>query len=521
MFDPLTSKAKVLVLTTVAFLFGLGLASGMGWTGDTHAMPVLDDQPRLSQETTRAAVEFSDAFVSIAETVTPAVVRIQTQSARSSGQGRQQIPEPFRRFFDPEQRGPEGEQRELPPQISGGSGFIVSEDGYIVTNNHVVEGADEITVRTRDRREFRAEVVGSDPTTDLAVIKIEADGLPTMSLGSAENTRVGEWVVAVGNPGIGGAGQLDYTVTAGIVSAKGRPLQIINRSLLQDPDFNPEMAGYAIENFIQTDAVINPGNSGGPLVNLQGQVVGVNSAIVSRSGFYQGYGFAIPIDLARRVMEDLIEYGRVRRAWLGVSITGVGPVDAEAYGLPDVSGVLVQDFPANSPAEEAGIQREDVIVAVNGREVDTPSQLQSRVAQLAPGQTARIRVYRDGEPRTVEVELGEAPFSREPERTTEREGNAEQRLGIAVQSLTEDAARELGYDNTEGVVISGVQPGGPAWERGLPPGWKILEINDQEVRSPSDVEAILSDVEGGSIVKFALTNPDGASRVVNVRMPRE
>lgn len=515
MFDPLKSKAKVVAYTTLAFVLGLGMASGLGWTGPTHAMPVIDEAPRVSQESLGSAQDLSNAFVQVADAVTPAVVSIRTQRADSRAQGRREIPEEFRRFFGPDGDGQEQQPR---PQFAGGSGFVISSDGYILTNNHVVAGADEITVSTRDRREYTAEVVGTDPTTDLAVLKIDASDLPTASFGSSQAIRVGEWVVAVGNPGFGGAGQLDYTVTAGIVSAKGRPIQIIQRSLMQDPDFQGD-PGFGVDNFIQTDAVINPGNSGGPLVNIQGQVVGVNSAIMSQTGYYQGYGFAIPVDLARRVMEDLIEYGRVRRAWLGVRIEGIDPVDAEAYNLPEVSGVLVQGVTDGSPAEDAGLRVEDVIVAVNGTPVGTPSALQSQIAQQRPGTTAELTLYRNGERRTLDVELGEAPFTLAATQEEPAAVNAEARLGIAVQNLTAEAAGELGYDDPSGVVISGVQPGGPAWERGVPTNWRLLEINDQAVEEAEDVQEILGDAEGGSIVKLELENPEGTTRVVNLRMP--
>jgi serine protease Do len=245
--------------------------------------------------------------VAIAETVTPAVVRIETSRTRRAASRGQTppVPEEFRQFF----RMPDPGQSA--PVRSGGSGFLVSEDGYILTNDHVVAGAEEIRVFLQDRREFSATLVGADPTTDVAVIKIESGSLPSMSFGSSDAVRVGEWVLAVGNPGFGSGNQLDYTVTAGIVSAKGRPLGLINNELRIRGNENSQ---FAIEDFIQTDAVINPGNSGGPLVDLRGQVVGINSAIASETGYYQGYGFAIPIDLARRVMEDLIEYGVVRRS---------------------------------------------------------------------------------------------------------------------------------------------------------------------------------------------------------------
>jgi len=523
MFDPLKSKAKVVFYSATAFLFGLGIASGLGWTGPSMAMPTLDEQPRVSEEAVAPAADLSDAFVNIATAVRPAVVRIQTERPRQVARGSRQIPEPFRRFFDQPDPDRGDQPFDAPPQIAGGTGFIVSEDGYILTNNHVVEDANEITVYTLDRKEYSAELVGTDPTTDVAVIRIDPESdLTTMSFGDSDDVAVGEWVMAVGNPGFGGASQqLDYTVTAGIVSALGRPLQIIQRELQRDPDVGPDLAAYGIENFIQTDAVINPGNSGGPLVNLQGQVIGMNTAIASRSGFYQGYGFAIPVNLARRVMEDLIEYGRVRRAWLGVSITQISSVDAEAYDLPSVSGVLVQDFPdQESPARRAGLQVEDVIWSVNGERVSSPSDLQQTVAQLRPGTTAELRVYRNGDPMTIRVDLGEAPLNQEPERTAAEPEAAEERLGFVVQELTPQAAEQLGYDEAEGVVVTRVQPGSPAWERNLPQGWRIVSMNQEPVETTEDVRRVLQDAGAGDIVTFRLENPTGGRQVVNIRIPR-
>ena len=345
MFDPIRAKARVIITTGFGFLGGLALASGLGWTGPSYAMPPVQHAPQISEDAVRPALDLSEAFANVAEAVTPAVVRIEVTATQMVSARDMQMPEGFRQFFDM----PEGgEPRERQTQ-GGGTGFLISQDGYILTNNHVVEGADEIRVYLTDGRYFTAETVGTDPTTDVAVVKIEQAGLPFLSLGKSESLRVGEWVLAIGNPGFGGgasrADDLDYTVTAGIVSALGRPLRLIQSELLQNPEFT-ENAAFAIENYIQTDAVINRGNSGGPMVNIMGQVVGINSAIFSPSGTYVGYGFAIPIDLAGRVMEDLISYGRVRRAWMGVSIDEVAPEDQEAYNLPEVAGVLVQEATA-------------------------------------------------------------------------------------------------------------------------------------------------------------------------------
>lgn len=514
MFDPLRSKLRVILYSGMAFAFGMATASSLGWTGASMAMPVVTDQPAIPQERVQPALDLSDAFVAIAETVTPAVVRIETSRARRTASRGQTppIPEEFRQFFRMPDPG-------SAPVRAGGSGFLVSQDGYILTNDHVVSGADEIRVFLQDRREFAATLVGADPTTDVAVIKIDATSLPSMSFGSSNAVRVGEWVLAVGNPGFGAGNQLDYTVTAGIVSAKGRPLGLINNELRMRGNENSQ---FAIEDFIQTDAVINPGNSGGPLVDLRGQVVGVNSAIASETGYYQGYGFAIPIDLARRVMEDLIEYGVVRRPWLGVQINDVTPEDAEFYRLPEVAGVLVQAFGegTQTPAQRAGIRPEDVIVAIDGEPVYRVGQLQQTVAQRRPGDRVEVTVYRDGQPRDITVQLGEAPISSAPVRPAAAPVRTEEKLGISARDMDPELAQRFQYDDPSGVVVDEVQPGGPAARRGLTnPGWKILDINREAVESTEDVKRLLEAVQPGDIVSLRVGYPNGSTQVVNIRVP--
>jgi serine protease Do len=514
MHDPLRSKLKVLSSVAVAFALGLFMASGLGWTAPTHAMPTVSSQPQVTEEEVRPALDLSDAFVNVSEKVTPAVVRIEVVRPRSVNGQNIEVPEQFRRFFDM----PEGQ--EMPPQRSGGSGFIISDDGFILTNDHVVANATEITVWTRDRRSFPAELIGTDPTTDVAVIKIDQTGLPTLSFGDDESLRVGEWILAVGNPGFGGATQLDYTVTAGIVSAKGRPLQLLQSELLRNPEFGAESAGFAIEDFIQTDAVINPGNSGGPMVNLMGQVVGINSAIASQTGFYQGYGFAIPINLAQRVMEDLIEFGSVRRPWMGVSMQNVTPEDAEYYGLPEVQGALIQSVTPGSPAEKAGLERSDVIVAIDGEAVTTSGNLQNRVAQFRPGDRITVTVYRDRTSREVEIRLDEAPINqnRQPTAVVVESRSAE-KLGIEVAELTEGLANQYQYEEPGGIVITDVRAGGAAGRRGVAPGLKLLEVNGQPIENESDLQQVLEDAEPGEVVSLLLADPRGGSRIVNIRIP--
>ncbi|MEX0980317.1 MAG: Do family serine endopeptidase [Gemmatimonadota bacterium] len=516
MFDPLRAKAKVLLYTSGAFLVGVGMTSGIGWTANAVTMPTVSDEPQLSQASVQPALDLSDAFVNISDAVTPAVVRIETQRQRTATRGRmQELPPGFREFFDlPGQ--PEGSPA---PQIAGGSGFIVSKDGYILTNDHVISGADQIMVYLQDRREYRATLVGTDPTTDVAVIKIDDTDLPTLSFGNSDDVRVGEWVLAVGNPGFGSGRQLDYTVTAGIVSAKGRPLQLIQSELRRNPNLEG-VSQFAIEDFIQTDAVINPGNSGGPLVGLRGQVVGINSAIASRTGYYQGYGFAVPVNLARRVMEDLIEYGQVRRPWIGIQITDVETEDAEVYNLPHVGGVLIQDFPDGSPALGGGLEAEDVIVAIDGQPVDRVPELQRRVAQKRPGDRIRVEYYRDGRLQETTVRLAEAPLQPRPARVEASAPRAEEKLGISVMNLTPEVNERLNYPEASGVIIESVQPNGPAHRREVSRWLKIEEINRTPVDTADDVKAILDEVGPGDVVTLSLVDPLGARQVVNVRVPR-
>jgi len=458
--------------------------------------------------------ELANVFVDLAARVTPAVVQVEVRRPADVSMGSMpDIPEPFRQFFDI----PEGMRSpSQPPQemMAGGTGFVISPNGYILTNAHVVDQADRIMVNLVDRTSHVARLVGADPTTDLAVIKVDAGTLPTLSWGSSRNLRVGEPVMAVGNPGFSGSQSLDYTVTTGIVSALGRPLSIIRQSLQE----NPDLAGYAIENFIQTDAVINPGNSGGPLVNLRGQVVGINSAIASSDGHYQGYGFAIPADLANKIAADLMEHGHVRRGWLGVSVTGISSEDAEAYRLPRVGGVLVQDVVENGPAEKAGLKTEDVVLSVNGVSVEDSGDLQELVAELGPGLRAELEVYRGGRQHMVSVQLGEAPFSAHPEAVASRPEEApEALLGMTVSDLTPQMASQMGMNGSGGAVVTDVVPWSSAMQKGITPGMKILEVNHSGIDSARGFREAVSRVKAGDLVTLKLQTPDGVSRIVNLR----
>ncbi|HEX8906335.1 MAG TPA: Do family serine endopeptidase, partial [Longimicrobiaceae bacterium] len=477
--DPVRAKLTLIAATAVAFTGGVLLASGLDLTTGGHAAVL--QAPAPSRHDVKPVADLSDAFISIAESVTPAVVSIDTERQPRGGGGEEgegQVPEEFRRMF-PGFRFPE----QNAPQEARGSGFIISADGYIITNNHVVQDADRIDVVLQDNRHLRATVVGRDPLTDIAVIKVEARGLPTVRLGSSENARIGEWVLAIGNPL-----NLGTTVTSGIISAKGRGLGIIGQT---------SGSRWAIEDFIQTDAPINPGNSGGPLVNLRGEVVGVNSAIASRTGFYSGYGFAVPVDLARRIADDLIRYHAVRRPALGVQITEVTPEDAEVYRLARIEGVVAQDFTANSPAERAGMRQGDVIVAVDGKPIQRVGQFQRVIAGYHPGDQVTLDMIRYGQRRQVKVTLIQAQTDSTTrvaanDRPAAEPENGTSKLGVAVGPMTQDVARRLGYSGTSGLIVTDVQPYGPGARAGLQEGTRILAVDGQAVNDVAAFRAAMA-----------------------------
>lgn len=467
------------------------------------APPALSGAPHATTAPEPIALDLRRGFVGIADAVVPSVVRIETTRSQRGAARPSGIPQGFERFFDL----PRGS--ESTPVVSGGTGFIVEANGLVLTNHHVVGGADRITVWLHDGRSLDAEFVGGDPTTDVAVLRVDAKGLSPIALADSDRVQVGEWVVAIGNPGFRAGEALDETVTAGIVSAIGRPLAVIRGELAGDPE-RRQIAQWAIEDFIQTDAVINPGNSGGPLVNLDGEVVGMNTAIASSSGYYQGYGFSIPINLVRRVMDDLVRYGHVRRAWLGVQITDVTAEDAEAFGLRSVSGVVVQGVTMDGPGDEAGLQQGDVILSVDGQVVDRVGALQQLIARSEPGARVELEVVRGRDVESVRVRLGEAPIETESVPAARSAGE----LGDELVGL------RFGEATSEGVVgvyVTGVDPAGPAARRGVARGARVTEINGAEVQSIDDVEEALERVEPGDIVSLVFEVDETSSRIVNLR----
>jgi serine protease Do len=400
------------------------------------------------------------AFVELSKHLKPAVVNISSKQtegkpapSRSPFGGEEN--DPFQEFFDRffGGRGGQGRRRQRP---SLGSGFIINSTGFIVTNNHVVEGATEIKVTLATQEEFDATLVGRDPKTDLALIKVNsAKPLPTVPFGSSDTLEVGEWVLAIGNPfGLG------HTVTSGIVSAKGR---IIGAGPYDD--------------FIQTDASINPGNSGGPLFNMRGQVIGINTAIISGG---QGIGFAIPINLAKEVFIQLHTKGSVTRGWLGVAIQRISPDLLKAFNLEDAHGALVSDVVADGPAAKAGLQRGDVIVAFQGHKVQDSTELPRMVAAIAPGTKVQVEVSRGGKKMTIPVTLGTLTDDKETVAKLQP-SDVEESIGLRVENITPELARSLRLDNTKGVVVSRVTPDSPAAEAGVQRGDVVREVNRQPV----------------------------------------
>jgi len=481
------------VLIAVGIVLGILIASNLGWIslGQAKVEPI---PPKVTEQ-----LEVTEkAFVEIAKRVVPAVVNISTTKITKGLERSPFSPffeDPFfRRFFGDEFFRDHERPRRFKEQ-SLGSGVIVSEDGYIITNNHVVSGADEIKVVLSDKREFIGKVVGSDPKTDIAVIKIKASDLPTIVWGDSDKIEVGEFVLAIGNP-FG----LNQTVTSGIISAKGRA--------------NVGIADY--EDFIQTDAAINPGNSGGALVNIRGELIGINTAIFTRSGGYMGIGFAVPSNMARSVMDSLVKSGKVTRGWLGVYIQEVTPELAKQFKLGSNLGALVSDVMEGSPAEKAGLERGDVIIQYNGKEVENTGHLRNMVAQTPVGKVIDVKVIREGKEKVLKVKIGELPAEvskGEKEEEGEARGVFE---GVTVQNLTQDLRERLDVpDKIKGVVVSSVEVGSAAEESGLKTGDVILEIDKKVVRTVKDFNKIVNEIKKGEGV-LVLVYRDGMTLYITL-----
>jgi serine protease Do len=442
-----------------------------------------------------------NSYAEVVSRVSPAVVTIRSERRVRAAEQFPFIEDQFfRDFFGDRFRNAQPRSQER-LQRGLGSGVVVSADGYILTNHHVIDGAEEIRVELSDNRTLPAKVVGSDPPSDLAVLKVDAQGLPVLPLGDSDRVRVGDVVLAVGNPlGVG------QTVTMGIISAKGRSTG------LSDGSF---------EDFLQTDAPINTGNSGGALVNTNGELVGINSQILSPSGGNIGIGFAIPANMARSVMEQLLKGGKVHRGMLGVTIQQVTPDLASSLGLPNVRGALVSSVQAGSPAERAGIRRGDVITAFNGAPVSDSNSLRNQVARTQPGTEVALTIARDNLSREVRVTLGELPAEKSRAASVDIGGDATEtgKLGISVEPLTPALASRLNLPSSaQGLVVTNIDPVGPAAEAGIQEGDLIEEANRQPVRSAADLQTAIQ--KTGTRPALLLINRRGDNLFLTVR-PRQ
>jgi serine protease Do len=480
-----------ILLVSLGILIGVILTSGFDLTGDLNADP--NSPPQVEEGVTEqsttpndpggqmALQALSDAFANVAEKVNPSVVTISTEQRVRTTQS--PFGFPFEDFFG--QRMPE---REFTRQGLG-SGVIVGEDGIILTNNHVVEGADDIVIRLLNDKEYKAEIKGVDPRTDLAVLKIDASDLPALKLGDSENLRVGEWVLAIGSPL---QAEFAHTVTAGIVSAKGRRLSGIS---------NP------IQDFIQTDAAINPGNSGGALVNWKGELVGINTAIASRSGGNIGIGFAIPTNLARKVMTDILEKGKVVSGWLGVSISDIPEEVVKMYELKTDDGAFVREVVNDGPADKAGVEAGDIILEVSGKKLRNSTELSSVIGASEPGKAVDLKILRDGKEKTIKVKLEEFP-EEETLIARSRKSSLES-WGIEMETASRDLREKYHISGDEpGVMITSTRRGSISERLGLQEGDMIIRINRQYVSSVSEFSQAVGELESGDPVVLYIRRGD-------------
>lgn len=492
---------KILGLSVLVFsavILGAALVAGFGWVRPGLADIKLGAaKPPVSLNADASA--FNQAFIEVAEKVTPSIVQISVVSRVKRDQTRDFFFFPFRDFNAPEE------------QAGSGSGVIISEDGYILTNNHVVENATKVSVGLQDKRTFDAKVIGTDPVTDLAVVKIETNDLPVAYLGDSDNLKVGQWVMAIGNPL-----SLSSTVTAGIVSALNRG----QLNLIRSED------GFNVENFIQTDAAINPGNSGGALVDLSGAVIGINTAIATRTGTYIGYGFAIPINLAKTVSRDLIAHGKVARGFIGVQIREVDAPLAKSIGLDKPTGVIIEKIVEDGAASKEDIKTGDVILKIDGLEVSQPNQLQGYVATKNAGSKVNLTIFRDG--KTIERTVTLKPRDSDVAVVDDKEDKSKQKeetpsdvvnfekVGLSVRNMT--SKEKEAYDIKSGVLITEVKNFSNAANQGLSPNLVITKADKKNVNSVSELKKVLDEKKGGAVLLNVQDNK-GNTRFVGLEIP--
>lgn len=461
----------------LTFIFGLlgGLAALFIFTSFYDS----ENQTQTDEKTTNSNAEFTKSstvsyltgeldFTEISKKAIDAVVHVKTTYYTD-------YDNPFYNYFYG------GDGSELEPMEASGSGVIISSDGYIVTNNHVIEDATNLQVVMNNKKSFEAKIIGTDPTTDLALIKIEATDLSTLAFGNSDDLKIGEWVLAVGNPF-----NLTSTVTAGIVSAKARNIDLLDKN-------------YAIESFIQTDAAVNPGNSGGALININGDLIGINTAIASYTGSYSGYSFAVPSSIVQKVVADLMEYGTVQRALLGVSIQEIDNELAAKYGITDLEGVFISDVTEEGAADEAGIEAEDIIVKIADQEITEVSQLQEKIGQYRPGDEVIVTVNRDGEDKEFTVILKNQQGG-----TDLITSNKVELLGATFEEITEQEKIDLKLKN--GVKVTDLKAG-KFLKAGIKVGFIVTSVNDQTVETASDIEKEINSARGGVYIEGVY--PDG------------
>ncbi|MDF0665532.1 MAG: DegQ family serine endoprotease [Nitrospira sp.] len=486
----------------IGFVIGVGLVSGALIWGN-HSLTASHASDAPSPASMQVAVDRpASGFTEVAKQVTPAVVNITTVMTEQASEGfsvpdelRGRMEEFFGKPFGPRGRGPADPYEHRGPRRGQGSGVIISSDGYILTNNHVIAKAREVNVTLPDKREFKGKIIGTDPKTDLAVVKINVTDLSALSWGDASRLQVGEYVLAVGNP-FG----LNSTVTLGIVSAVGRG----------------HMGITQYEDFIQTDAAINPGNSGGALVNTRGELVGINTAIFSQTGGYQGVGFAVSTTMAKPIYESLLKTGRVVRGYLGVGIQDLNQDLAKSFNIKNSKGALVSDVREDSPAEQAGLKQGDVIVEYQGTPVEDGVTLQRLVTRTSIGTTVPVKVIRDGQERGMTVKIVDQPD--ETKVAKGERGETDYAFsGLAVEDLDQATSNELGLKGKRGVVVTRVAPDSGAEKAGLMPGDVIREINRQSIKSVKDFEKASSDIKKGDSV-LILVNRRGNQLFISVKV---
>ncbi len=455
-------------------------------------MAILISLPSLVHAQEKALENLKDtgkAFASVAREASPAVVFIKVEKTVTANPSIGPFNDDFyKRFFgEPTPGQPQNPSPQQKHMLQGqGSGFIISSDGYILTNNHVVGDADKVLVKLLDGREFTAKTIGTDPPTDVAVIKIDAKNLPVLPLGDSGKLDVGEWVLALGNP-FG----LSHTLTAGIISALGR-------SRIGIADY---------EDFIQTDAAINPGNSGGPLINLEGQAIGINTAIFSQSGGYMGIGFAIPINLVKEINNQLMEHGSVTRGYLGVTVQELTPELVQSFGLKDDKGALVAQVTPDSPSQKAGLKQGDVIAKLNGEPIDAIVPFRNKIAMTVPGTSVEITIIRDGKEKVLPVTIEKMPST---ERAASSQPYSVGKMGLTLATLTKEMADQYGYQDEKGVMVTQVDPGSIAARAGIRPGMLVQEVNRKRIRDTNEFQKA---VEGKASVLLLIKDKRGSQFV--------